>query len=944
MAATIQDLETLREAFDKRINAVDERISTGAANLSAVHDEINMAFEDLRNQISQPGNVVHSGILGIVNQASETLTNRINICEQEILRSRSIITGPKWNIKDPKARGTVKFAGEQKDDVRVFTQWRKHAVIYLEKFIPRMGKFLEEMNALTVMEGIEVSNIIAKNRIDVEFDVIQDTLHYFLFEHLTDSAADLVESCGLDGCGMWRMINSYYEPILHSTHANVHAAVYEMSRRKAKTPAEMHGLLRELEKRLVKLKQIDGDISDIAKASIVYNMMDDVTQKNVCDAGKNADFDYMRLKIIREGCESREKAILKHTKAVPMDLDSLKPAEGEGGDCQPCGAEVNAVTNPNIVCFVCKEKGHIARNCPHNDGKTSKPLTPSGRGDDWWYSWYSGKGANKGNGKSGGKGGKGKGKYGKGAGRKGYGKAYSLENADDWENDWWMNAVDNQGNLRSLERLSTLQHVKDQKPVKIIEKEPTEVKTKGKLKYKPTDLCRDVLHNSISYNNMVKAFSQESNSKIASAKTAKSSWPETPKVLERVKEERTAEIQGSNDAKAHADDDNGDDQLMVKEHFPELVDSDDEEEEKPSSKENEVEDMVPPWLDGGEICRECKMTSEIAAMSSKEFHFCSSCREAMKKNAERPRKKSEWEREVLDVFDEFIERAKNEKTEELASGSADVPEYQTAKELISEVKEKMYKKMEMLRKAKSGKDSEADDLQIVKKIKVRKEKPDEDNVDDDDGNFFMNENCEWVKKINVQKERPGEDDVNDDDGNFFMSDDSEWVEVSYKKPQRYKKGIQSLSEIREGALSAMVHPEWEEITITVDSGASETVAPLSMGVNIPIESSEASLRGVKYEVANGGVVHNKGEKNCIVQAVGGSAKLLCFQVCDVHKPLLAVSKLCEAGNAVIFHPAWSYIENLKTGERTTLEKREGLYELRAWVRAAKGFGRQGQAP
>jgi len=55
-----------------------------------------------------------------------------------------------------------------------------------------------------------------------------------------------------------------------------------------------------------------------------------------------------------------------------------------------------------------------------------------------------------------------------------------------------------------------------------------------------------------------------------------------------------------------------------------------------------------------------------------------------------------------------------------------------------------------------------------------------------------------------------------------------------------------------------------------------------------------------------------------------------------------VSRLCEAGNAVVFHPVWSYIENLKTGERTTIEKKDGLYELKAWIRAAKGFGRQGQ--
>ena len=137
------------------------------------------------------------------------------------------------------------------------------------------------------------------------------------------------------------------------------------------------------------------------------------------------------------------------------------------------------------------------------------------------------------------------------------------------------------------------------------------------------------------------------------------------------------------------------------------------------------------------------------------------------------------------------------------------------------------------------------------------------------------------------------------------------------------------------------NPQWEAIEMAVDSGASETVAPLNMCQGIPIEDTKASLSGTKYEVANGHVIHNKGQKNTVIQAEEGVPKLLSFQVCDVHKPLLAVSRLCEAGNAVVFHPAWSYIENLRTGEKTTLEQRDGLYELKVWMRSAAGFGRQG---
>ena len=45
-----------------------------------------------------------------------------------------------------------------------------------------------------------------------------------------------------------------------------------------------------------------------------------------------------------------------------------------------------------------------------------------------------------------------------------------------------------------------------------------------------------------------------------------------------------------------------------------------------------------------------------------------------------------------------------------------------------------------------------------------------------------------------------------------------------------------------------------------------------------------------------------------------------FQVCDVHKPLLAVSKLCNTGHAVVFHPEWSFIENLSSQYLIKMQK------------------------
>ena len=136
---------------------------------------------------------------------------------------------------------------------------------------------------------------------------------------------------------------------------------------------------------------------------------------------------------------------------------------------------------------------------------------------------------------------------------------------------------------------------------------------------------------------------------------------------------------------------------------------------------------------------------------------------------------------------------------------------------------------------------------------------------------------------------------------------------------------------------------WQKLIITIDSGASESVAPASAAGNVPLVDSPGSRSGVTYEVANGQTIDNLGQKNCIVMARGGSSEqLLSFQICEVHKPLLSVSKLLTVGKRVIFDDQWSYIEDKVTGERLTLIPKDGLFELHCWVRPEQDFPRQGR--
>ena len=66
-----------------------------------------------------------------------------------------------------------------------------------------------------------------------------------------------------------------------------------------------------------------------------------------------------------------------------------------------------------------------------------------------------------------------------------------------------------------------------------------------------------------------------------------------------------------------------------------------------------------------------------------------------------------------------------------------------------------------------------------------------------------------------------------------------------------------------------------------------------------------------------------------------------FQAAEVNKPLASVSRICEAGtDRVVFEKGNNYIEHMKTGRRTQLRERNGVYELDTWIDKDAGLVRQ----
>ena len=148
------------------------------------------------------------------------------------------------------------------------------------------------------------------------------------------------------------------------------------------------------------------------------------------------------------------------------------------------------------------------------------------------------------------------------------------------------------------------------------------------------------------------------------------------------------------------------------------------------------------------------------------------------------------------------------------------------------------------------------------------------------------------------------------------------------------KPVNVLTRIKEHSEPMAVAPEqWVELRLTVDSGAGESVISETDAANVGIEKGKRT--GCKYEVANGEIIYNKGEKKCaMVTGETRDPRLMTLQVSDVHKALLSVVELIKKGQRVVFDADWSYIQDKTTGACDTVVQTDDSFELVTWVKPA----------
>lgn len=138
---------------------------------------------------------------------------------------------------------------------------------------------------------------------------------------------------------------------------------------------------------------------------------------------------------------------------------------------------------------------------------------------------------------------------------------------------------------------------------------------------------------------------------------------------------------------------------------------------------------------------------------------------------------------------------------------------------------------------------------------------------------------------------------------------------------------------------------WTRIQAVIDSGAAESVAPMSMAPREVVYESAGSRRKQHYLSASGKRMPNLGEQRLKVTTNDGRETGATFQMVDVSRPLCSVSKICATGKRVIFGASGGAIHDLSTGEITPFGKSDGVYTLDLWLNSGEergqGFPRQG---
>ena len=140
--------------------------------------------------------------------------------------------------------------------------------------------------------------------------------------------------------------------------------------------------------------------------------------------------------------------------------------------------------------------------------------------------------------------------------------------------------------------------------------------------------------------------------------------------------------------------------------------------------------------------------------------------------------------------------------------------------------------------------------------------------------------------------------------------------------------------LRAVSISGETWGGYRKVEATLDSGAADCVCGLEDFPEEMLAEPNEQMADVQYICADGGKIPNLGTKTVQGLTTQGEKMSVKCQVTQVTRPLIAVSKLTEAGHDVNLHKKGGTIRNHASGKVTSVRKVDGVYVLDIWVRSA----------
>ena len=139
-----------------------------------------------------------------------------------------------------------------------------------------------------------------------------------------------------------------------------------------------------------------------------------------------------------------------------------------------------------------------------------------------------------------------------------------------------------------------------------------------------------------------------------------------------------------------------------------------------------------------------------------------------------------------------------------------------------------------------------------------------------------------------------------------------------------------------------------DIVITLDSGCVDHLADMAdmPGYACALEPSPGSKRGQAFIVGNGSKVKNKGQVRLQMKTTDGKAQSLnsIFQVAEITRPLMSVSRICDQGLECLFTKEGAKILTQKGEVVAAFEREGGLYTATMRLKAPRPSDEPSGAP